>query len=116
MRSLVRAGSSGTVRITKDLDDAIEGRDVLIVEDIIDTGLTLTTSCACSNSDSRRVSLCVRCSTRTSGVSSISLSSTGASPFPTVSSWVTARPRREAQSFIHCDTGESVWKGTDEGA
>jgi len=29
------------VRITKDLDDAIEGRDVLMVEDIIDTGLTL---------------------------------------------------------------------------
>ncbi len=34
-------GVSGTVRITKDLDDAIEGRDVLMVEDIIDTGLTL---------------------------------------------------------------------------
>lgn len=31
----------GTVRITKDLDDAIEGRHVLLVEDIIDTGLTL---------------------------------------------------------------------------
>jgi len=29
------------VRITKDLDDTIEGRDVLMVEDIIDTGLTL---------------------------------------------------------------------------
>jgi hypoxanthine phosphoribosyltransferase len=34
-------GTAGVVRITKDLDDAIEGRDVLVVEDIIDTGLTL---------------------------------------------------------------------------
>lgn len=33
--------SSGVVRILKDLDTVIEGRDVLIVEDIIDTGLTL---------------------------------------------------------------------------
>jgi hypoxanthine phosphoribosyltransferase len=33
--------SSGVVRILKDLDRAIEGRHVLIVEDIIDTGLTL---------------------------------------------------------------------------
>jgi len=33
--------SSGTVRILKDLDLAIEDRDVLIVEDIVDTGLTL---------------------------------------------------------------------------
>ena len=33
--------SSGVVRILKDLDEEIEGRDVLIVEDIIDTGLTL---------------------------------------------------------------------------
>ena len=34
--------SSGVVRILKDLDTDITGRDVLVVEDIIDTGLTLT--------------------------------------------------------------------------
>jgi len=33
--------SSGVVRILKDLDASISGRDVLIVEDIIDSGLTL---------------------------------------------------------------------------
>jgi hypoxanthine phosphoribosyltransferase len=33
--------SSGVVRILKDLDSSIEGRSVLIVEDIIDSGLTL---------------------------------------------------------------------------
>ncbi|MDQ3890307.1 MAG: hypoxanthine phosphoribosyltransferase [Actinomycetota bacterium] len=34
--------SSGVVRILKDLDVSIEGRNVLIVEDIIDSGLTLS--------------------------------------------------------------------------
>ena len=34
--------SSGVVRILKDLDISIEGRNVLVVEDIIDSGLTLS--------------------------------------------------------------------------
>lgn len=33
--------SSGEVRIIKDLDVPIEGRDIIVVEDIVDTGLTL---------------------------------------------------------------------------
>jgi len=36
-----KSGSPGVVRISKDLDDGIENEDVLIVEDIVDTGLTL---------------------------------------------------------------------------
>lgn len=34
--------TSGEVRIMKDLDVPVEGRDILVVEDIVDTGLTLT--------------------------------------------------------------------------
>jgi hypoxanthine phosphoribosyltransferase len=34
--------SSGEVRLLKDLDTPLEGKHVLIVEDIVDTGLTLT--------------------------------------------------------------------------
>ena len=34
--------SSGVVKIIKDLDVSVEGREVLIVEDIIDSGLTLS--------------------------------------------------------------------------
>ena len=34
--------SSGVVRIVKDLDSAVENRHVIIVEDIIDSGLTLS--------------------------------------------------------------------------
>jgi hypoxanthine phosphoribosyltransferase len=34
--------SSGEVRLLKDLDSGLEGRHVIIVEDIVDTGLTLT--------------------------------------------------------------------------
>jgi len=38
----INGDSSGVVRITKDLDESIEGKDVIIVEDIIDTGLTIS--------------------------------------------------------------------------
>lgn len=34
--------SSGIVKIIKDLDEPLEGKDVLIVEDIIDSGRTLS--------------------------------------------------------------------------
>ena len=34
--------SSGAVKIVKDLDDSIQGKDVLVVEDIIDSGRTLS--------------------------------------------------------------------------
>lgn len=37
----VSSRSSGVVRILKDLDEEVEGKHLLIVEDIIDTGLTL---------------------------------------------------------------------------
>lgn len=36
-----RSGAPGVVRIAKDLDEGIENEDVLLVEDIVDTGFTL---------------------------------------------------------------------------
>ena len=34
--------TTGAVRILKDLDDSLEGKDLLIVEDILDSGVTLS--------------------------------------------------------------------------
>lgn len=39
--------SSGRVKLTKDLEIPVKGKDVLIVEDIIDTGITLQYLCQC---------------------------------------------------------------------
>ena len=51
--------SSGVVRILKDLDEPIEGRDVLIVEDIVDSGLTLRyLLAACSGRKPRSLEVC----------------------------------------------------------
>jgi hypoxanthine phosphoribosyltransferase len=36
-----KSGAPGVVRIAKDLDDGIEGEDILLVEDVVDTGFTL---------------------------------------------------------------------------
>jgi len=36
-----KSESSGEVRLTKDVDESVEGRNVILVEDILDTGLTL---------------------------------------------------------------------------
>ena len=55
--------SSGVVRILKDLDTDIKGRHVLVVEDIIDSGLTLTYLLKNLNSRGPASLECVRCST-----------------------------------------------------
>jgi hypoxanthine phosphoribosyltransferase len=46
--------SSGVVRILKDLDESVESKHVLVVEDIIDTGLTLRLSYLLDNMRARR--------------------------------------------------------------
>ncbi len=51
--------SSGVVRILKDLDASIDGRDVLIVEDIVDSGLTLHYLLrTCARADPRSLEVC----------------------------------------------------------
>jgi hypothetical protein len=70
--------SSGEVRITKDLETPITGRDVLIVEDIVDTGLCLMSS----GRDSRRRFGSALSSTRRSGGGFPSRQSMWVTPFP----------------------------------
>jgi len=55
------APESGRVRIIKDLDIDVSGRDVIIVEDIVDTGLTLTYLLGeLRRRDARSVAACTR--------------------------------------------------------
>jgi hypoxanthine phosphoribosyltransferase len=44
-RSEVETGGTSGIRLLKDLDVEIEGRDVIVVEDVVDTGLTLRFLC-----------------------------------------------------------------------
>lgn len=92
--------SSGVVRILKDLDTDIKGRHVLIVEDIIDSGLTL--SWLISNLGSREPasSRCARCCASPTPRRSPSTWSGSASTSPTSSSSATASttPRSTATS------------------
>jgi hypoxanthine phosphoribosyltransferase len=54
--------SSGVVRILKDLDESVESKHVLVVEDIVDTGLTLRLSYLLENLRSRRAASVKVCS------------------------------------------------------
>ena len=101
--------SSGVVRILKDLDTDLMGKDVLIVEDIIDSGLTL--SWLKTNLESRgtaSVEICTASASRRPPRSR-STSSTSAMTSPTSSSWATAwtTPRSTATW-----TSSAPWRRT----
>ena len=78
--------SSGAVKLIKDLDEPIEGKNVLIVEDILDTGLTLCLSpqdISAAKTQDRCASL--RCSISLHAGSRRSTPITSASPYQTYS-------------------------------
>ena len=82
--------SSGVVQIRKDLDTDLTGKHVLIVEDIIDSGLTL---CGCSRTSPRAVphrSRSWRFCASPRRPRSRSTAATSASTFRPTSSWATA--------------------------
>ena len=81
--------TSGVVRIVKDLDSELEGRHVLVVEDIIDSGLTLNYLRRYLNARARRASTFAPCSSRRASSASRSPSAMSASPSRPTSSWAT---------------------------
>lgn len=93
--------SSGVVRILKDLDRDIHGRDVLIVEDVVDSGLTLSwlsRNLTSRNPRSLRVCTCCASPMRCTPTSK---SRTWVSTFPTTSSWATAWTTTNATVTCH---------------
>ena len=87
--------TSGLVRILKDLSATIEGKDVVIVEDIIDTGLTLNYLLRyLRGKNPRSLQASAPCWTSRRAAWWTSTSTTAASPSPTASSsatgWTTA--------------------------
>jgi len=94
--------SSGVVRILKDLDASIEGRDVLIVEDIVDSGLTLSYLLRTLHArDPASLEVCALL-TKLSGVRWTCRSATRASRSPTASRSVTGWTT--ASAFATCRT------------
>ena len=86
--------SSGVVRILKDLDASIEGRHVLIVEDIVDSGLTLSYLFRMLGGAVPRRWRSARCSPSPSGARWTCRFATSASRSRTSSRSATAGPRR----------------------
>ena len=82
----VEKTSSGEVRITKDLDISLEGADVLIVEDIVDSGVTLSYLTALLETSGRGRCASRLCSISRSGVCAPWMWPMWASVFPTCSS------------------------------
>ena len=81
--------TSGAVRILKDLDCSLEGKDVLVVEDILDSGVTLSYLLKTLPHASRAASGCVRCSISPNAVVCRLPRTTSAPWFRMNSSWAT---------------------------
>ena len=77
-------GGHEQIRFIKDLDLEISGRDVVIVDEVVDTGLTLHYLCRALVAPRRRSRSCARRSSTgpTAGSSTTCRSATSASPFP----------------------------------
>ena len=103
--------SSGEVRMLKDLDSGIEGRDVVVVEDIIDTGLRSPTSATSSAPGPPATCEPRACSASRRAGWSTSRSSTSGSTSRTTSSSATASTT--PNSIATCPTSACSASATD---
>ena len=105
--------SSGQVRLVSDLSMSIEGRHVVIVEDIVDTGLTLTyLKRTLEARHPRSLRVCVLAGQDRAAPGGRRRSTTSASPSPTCS-W-SATASTTTGSTATCPTWRR-WTGTDAG-